>query len=190
MAWSHEPARPRSTAAAGSNPFGKIPTLFDDDLGLTMYESIAINTHLGDKYRGQSGVPMLVPPPATPSVISPTASADITVRTTNEGDREGDQVLMLFHFPRTYAETLRDLALGTPLPQRKLMAFKRISLPAQASADVTFSVTAESLGLVDNSGDTHLFAGMHELRVWQGNGAYISRDVQVQKTTLLRQLAW
>ena len=38
---------------------------------------------------------------------------------------------------------------------------------AGESANVTFTVTAESLALVDEAGDTLLVAGTHQLRVWQ-----------------------
>ena len=57
----HEPVRPRSAEANASNPFGKVPTLIDGEF--TIYESVAINTYLGDKYR--TSALELVPPPAT-----------------------------------------------------------------------------------------------------------------------------
>ena len=63
--WTHDPAKPRSKSAAEVNPFAKVPTLLDEDIGVTMYESIAINTHLGDRFRGHESCPTLVPPPAT-----------------------------------------------------------------------------------------------------------------------------
>lgn len=63
--YSHEPARPRTPEALAVNPFGKIPALVDDTF--EMYESVAINTYLGDKFRGVAGVPQLVPPPGTHS---------------------------------------------------------------------------------------------------------------------------
>ena len=59
----HDPARPRSDAARAVNPFGKVPTLVDGDV--VLYESAAINTYLGDKFRGAEGVPVLVPPAGT-----------------------------------------------------------------------------------------------------------------------------
>jgi glutathione S-transferase len=60
----HEPAKPRSAEARASNPFGKIPTLRDGTL--TVYESVAINTHLGDRYRDYApGCAHLVPPAGT-----------------------------------------------------------------------------------------------------------------------------
>jgi glutathione S-transferase len=68
VAYEHTVARPRSAEASAANPFGKIPSLTDGDF--TMYESAAINTYLGDKFRaggqaGEGGCPELVPPPGT-----------------------------------------------------------------------------------------------------------------------------
>eukprot|EP00565_Helicotheca_tamesis_P005260 CAMPEP_0185729348 /NCGR_PEP_ID=MMETSP1171-20130828/5224_1 /TAXON_ID=374046 /ORGANISM="Helicotheca tamensis, Strain CCMP826" /LENGTH=202 /DNA_ID=CAMNT_0028398161 /DNA_START=94 /DNA_END=699 /DNA_ORIENTATION=- len=67
---------PRSTEATNVNPFGKVPSLIDYDIDdnqkqkpFVMYESAAINTYLGDKYRSSStttkGGVELVPPAGT-----------------------------------------------------------------------------------------------------------------------------
>ena len=53
----------RSADATASNPFGKIPSLVDGDF--TMFESAAINTYLGDKFRGREGCADLVPAAGT-----------------------------------------------------------------------------------------------------------------------------
>ena len=60
LAYTHVPARPHSEEANAANPLGKIPTLVDGEF--TMNESAAINTYLGDRYGGTSG---LVPVPGT-----------------------------------------------------------------------------------------------------------------------------
>lgn len=65
VAYEHIAARPRAPEAVKVNPFGKVPCLVDGDF--EMYESMAINTYLGDKFRAQPGVPELVPPPGTPA---------------------------------------------------------------------------------------------------------------------------
>ena len=57
--YTHVPAFPRSDEANAVNPWGKIPTLVDGDL--TLYESAAINTFLGDKFPASD----LVPRPGT-----------------------------------------------------------------------------------------------------------------------------
>eukprot|EP00957_Ditylum_brightwellii_P158085 12033187-Ditylum_brightwellii.AAC.1 len=68
---------PRSAEATAVNPFGKVPSLVDHDIDnskdaaatspFVMYESAAINTYLGDKYRSKTalGGLELVPSPCT-----------------------------------------------------------------------------------------------------------------------------
>ena len=43
---------------------------------------------------------------------------------------------------------------------------------------------------MDNSGDTQLYAGTHQLRVSQGSGAELSREFEVPATAVLRTLVW
>ena len=59
----HVPVRPRTEEARKTNPLGKIPTLMDGEL--VIYESVAINTFLGDRYRSWPGCSNLVPEPGT-----------------------------------------------------------------------------------------------------------------------------
>ena len=59
--YEYIPAHPRSKEAYACNPFGKVPTLQVSDF--TLYESVAINTYLADKYRSD-GLE-LVPPPGS-----------------------------------------------------------------------------------------------------------------------------
>lgn len=55
----HIPATPHSPEVLKWNPLGKVPVFVEED-GFCMYESAAINTFLGDKYRDRN--PTLVPP--------------------------------------------------------------------------------------------------------------------------------
>ena len=57
-----DPSGPQSESVLKYNPLGKVPVFVDED-GFSMYESAAINTFLGDKYRKINGT--LVPPPGT-----------------------------------------------------------------------------------------------------------------------------
>ncbi len=62
LPYSHSLAKPGSEEVLRYNHLGKIPVLVEED-GFSMYESAAINTFLGDKYRDRNGV--LVPAPGT-----------------------------------------------------------------------------------------------------------------------------
>mmetsp|Transcript_42144 Transcript_42144/g.97585 ORF Transcript_42144/g.97585 Transcript_42144/m.97585 type:complete len:226 (+) Transcript_42144:39-716(+) len=59
VSYKHVQAMPRSKEAQDANPLGKVPSLKDRDF--VLYESAAINTYLGDKFRGQADCPELVP---------------------------------------------------------------------------------------------------------------------------------
>nr|QJU71806.1 glutathione S-transferase kappa 1 [Gambierdiscus pacificus] len=63
VAYTQVPAMPRSKEAYDANPLGKVPSLKDS--GFVLYESAAINTYLGDKFRGQADCPELVPTAGT-----------------------------------------------------------------------------------------------------------------------------
>ena len=51
--YEHIPALPQSKEARKYNPLGKVPILVEED-GFVLYESSAIMTYLGDKYRLES----------------------------------------------------------------------------------------------------------------------------------------
>jgi glutathione S-transferase len=55
-------AAPQSVEVKKYNPLGKVPVLVEED-GFVLYESVAINTYLGDKYRSKN--PTLVPAAGT-----------------------------------------------------------------------------------------------------------------------------
>jgi hypothetical protein len=79
VAYEHIAARPRAPEAQQVNPFGKVPCLMDGDFA--MYESVAINTYLGDKFRGQPDVPQtLLPPPGTPALRATLLHAALRAR--------------------------------------------------------------------------------------------------------------
>jgi glutathione S-transferase len=62
LPYQHVPSMPQSKEVKEHNPLGKVPVLIEED-GFTLYESSAINTYLGDKYRIRN--PTLVPPVGT-----------------------------------------------------------------------------------------------------------------------------
>ena len=131
--------------------------------------------------------------PRAPLLVSPTRNASFSVTTTNTGKREGDQVLLLYHCPRVHSGTLAaSLGVGTPLPRRRLVGFRRIGLVAAgASEEVTFTIDAQAVAIVDALGNTQLVAGTHALMVSQGDGiGDVAFDVEVKQSVTLRELHW
>eukprot|EP00980_Cylindrotheca_fusiformis_P014377 scaffold3827_cov179-Cylindrotheca_fusiformis.AAC.41 len=57
------PLHPQSDEVLKLNPLGKVPILVEEDGGFSLFESGAINTYLGDKYRARNST--LVPVPGT-----------------------------------------------------------------------------------------------------------------------------
>jgi beta-glucosidase len=198
----------------GCNKWGRLPvTVYPESFVKNDMADMGISTggsgmRTYKYYTGEFGAPLFdfgfglslvsfgmkwaSPPPAAPSKISTTANATFAVTVKNEGAREGDVVVMVYHCPAgKEGESLLQGADSTmPVPNRKLVDYKRVTLEAGASAELTFTVNAETLGLVDNNGDTQLFAGTHQLRVSQGSGAVLQRDFVVEQTAMLRQLKW
>jgi beta-glucosidase len=148
-------------------------------------------------------------PPAAPGAES-TAPAEhqqnssVSVVVRNTGSREGDEVLMLYWVGGASGSNVT-VPAGTPVPNLKLVGYRRLSLDAGANATVTFAVTAEQLALVDGNGDTQLFKGTHRLRVTHGQppadghgqsgpaaslDGPLERDFSVGATTMLRRLEW
>ena len=118
----HYCARGVSTGGSGlrtyryyDNGFG--PPLFEFGFGLSLVNfSIAWATNS-------------TTPATPPNVVTGGAPVRMTVTTQNMGDREGDNVVLVYHYPRTHASSFRRSALGAALlPQRRLVAFKRVSL--------------------------------------------------------------
>lgn len=69
-------------------------------------------------------------------------SVKATVTVTNTGQRDGDEVVQLY---------IRDLVASVSRPVKELKGFKRISLKAGESRDVTFDITPETLGFYNSS---------------------------------------
>jgi len=95
------------------------------------------------------------------------------VTLTNTGSREGDEVVFIFHQPL-------HVEVSSPLPAKQLISFERCNLGRGTSTQVTFTVSASELGLVDDMGNTNLYPGLHVLHVSRGHGKVLSQNVTVQ----------
>lgn len=87
-------------------------------------------------------------------------SVVISVRITNTGEREGDEVVQLY---------FHDLATGVTRPYLELVGFKRVHLEPSASTVVEFEVQMSQLGYVGLSGSFILEPG--RIDVWVGSAS-------------------
>ena len=94
------------------------------------------------------------------------------------GSPEGDQVLLVFH--RASADVIARIGAAHPVPLASLVAFERLSLPAGGAATAAFRLHAsESLALVDATGASVLYPGLHFLDVWDGGAFNATISIEV-----------
>jgi hypothetical protein len=79
---------------------------------------------------------------------------------TNTGNREGDEVLQVYH---TYLGTATH-----PLPIQALVDFERVTLESQETTAVLFWISEEYFQTTDGSGNKVIYDGSHRLCVTNG----------------------
>jgi beta-glucosidase len=89
--------------------------------------------------------------------VSPSAAITVSVRVANTSQRDSDEVVQL------YVEHLTPGADRVPL--RELRGFERVHVPAGQAKDVSFSVTAKDLSVIDDQGRRQLRPGKFRLHV-------------------------
>ena len=72
-----------------------------------------------------------------------------------------------------------------PVPIRELVGFERVHVDAGASTSVSFTLTENHLGLVDENGDRQLVAGGHTIQVSNGLDEGESFTIHVQGNKVL-----
>ena len=102
--------------------------------------------------------------------VTADGSVTATVTVTNTGKREGTEVVQLY---------IRDRVSSIARPVKELKGFRRLSLAAEASQTVTFTLTAHDLQYLDAEGNPVLEPGTFDIMV----GAN-SADVQTATLTL------
>lgn len=75
-----------------------------------------------------------------PDVVSWNAEVTVTATLSNEGTREGDEVVQVY---------VRDPVASVTRPVLELKSFARVELPAEGSAQITFRLPAAQLGFHD-----------------------------------------
>ena len=99
-------------------------------------------------------------PLTAPDSVTTGHDATVSVTVKNTGKREGDEVVQLYvsHSPEGRVS----------VPVRSLKGFRRVSLKPGESRKVSFTLTPEELGLVDNRGNLVMAPG--SLQIYIGGG--------------------
>ena len=108
----------------------------------------------------------------TPDSVSAGETVMVHCRLRNIGTRSGDEVVQLY---------LRDLLASVARPVMELRGFRRLHLNPGESAEVIFSIPAESLRLLDRDLQTVLEPGAYRVMV----GAS-SRDIRLRGSFTLK----
>ena len=90
--------------------------------------------------------------------LSKMTATTLSVNTVNTGDREGDEVVMVFAAPPGAGKN------GAPL--KSLTAFERVSLPAGGSVRTDFAIEAQHLTLAAEDASRSVAKGAW--RIWVG----------------------
>lgn len=91
----------------------------------------------------------------------------VTCEVENLGDREGDEVVQLYH--SASAGLRARIGDAHPVPLRSLVAFERVTVPSKATATVTLTLGPEALALANQDGDRVVHAGAHEIQIKLGS---------------------
>ncbi|WP_369216266.1 glycoside hydrolase family 3 N-terminal domain-containing protein [Streptomyces flavofungini] len=87
---------------------------------------------------------------------------EVSVRVTNTGDREGDEVVQLY---------VHDVAAGLTQPVRRLRGFRRVTLAPGASRTVRFRLGAEDLGYWTNAPHGEFVVEEGRIDLYVGNSS-------------------
>jgi beta-D-xylosidase 4 len=105
----------------------------------------------------------------------------VTCNVTNSAGPAGDEILMVFH--RAGPDVVARINGSHPVPLSTLVGFTRISVGAGATVAGAQVVVDEddALALVDDGGNSVLYAGTHYLDVWDGDSNNVTLVVEVPR---------
>lgn len=118
---------------------------------------------------------LVLPAPSIPTtlhVVSAESWTNVQIIVTNTGKMTGDEVVFLFHnVSLAHADWMRKMNIThSQVPQKQLIAYKRVTLSPGKSQTVNFNVTAGNLSTVDMNGTRHILPGKHQLIWSRGHG--------------------
>lgn len=152
------------------NPSGRMPlTTYKSDRELPDFEEYSMAGRTYRYFKGDVRYPFghglsyttfSYSPLTAPDSVTTGHDATVSVTVKNTGKREGDEVVQLYvsHSPEGRVS----------VPVRSLKGFRRVSLKPGESRKVSFTLTPEELGLVDNRGNLVMAPGA--LQIYIGGG--------------------
>ncbi|WP_342250513.1 glycoside hydrolase family 3 C-terminal domain-containing protein [Sphingomonas sp. OTU376] len=97
---------------------------------------------------------------------STAAPVEVTVRVRNSGARPGEEVVQAYLVPP--ASKARGTGMTTPVLQRELVGFQRVSLKPGKAGTLRFSLDPRSISSVSRDGTRQVVPGAY--RLWVGGG--------------------
>ena len=152
------------------NPSGRMPlTTYKSDRDLPDFEDYSMAGRTYRYFKGDVRYPFghglsytkfSYSPLNAPDSVTTGRDATVSVTVKNTGKREGDEVVQLYvsHSPEG----------RVAVPVRSLKGFRRVSLKPGESRKVSFTLTPEELGLVDNRGNLVMEPG--SVQIYVGGG--------------------
>jgi len=185
-----------AAALFGVNRWGRAvqtvyPAAYQDAVSFADYSIVPTPVNPGRTYRyynGSVGAPLVrfgegltystISVKCTTSGGGNSDALTVTCLVSSTAGPDGDQILQVYH--RAPADVIGRIGGSHPVPLSTLVGFQRISLPAGSTVpvDMTLSV-AQALSLVDNTGASVLYPGLHFLDVWDGSANNVTLSVEV-----------
>lgn len=81
---------------------------------------------------------------------------EVSCTVANTGERDGEEVVQLY---------LSDLEASTQVPKHRLVGFRRIALKAGESRNVSFTLRADNMNMIDDRGEAVLEPGTFRLAI-------------------------
>lgn len=111
-------------------------------------------------------------PQLSKRAVGPMDAFDISVDVTNNGERDGEEVVQLY---------MRDPVSRTARPKKELRGFKRVSIPAGQSVTVTFSLSPAQSATYDGDGGWLIEPGRLDFMIGSSSDD-IAGEVSVEVT--------
>jgi len=179
------------TLFGANNPGGKLPiTIYPKDyIDKVDFFNMSMTTSVGRSYRYYTGKPLFKfgfglsytnfsmewgSGTSKPSQFGEGLPRNVSVRITNNGTVEGDEVVQVYMRPISVSMQTR-----APLPLSRLIGFKRVLLTPGTSKEISFTIGEYQLSLVNSNGDRNVYPGVYEIEVSRGHGKVLQDQIKI-----------